>query len=63
MCNQKETDEEKELLAKILTYHVLAGAAVASGDLSDHQELVTLQGESLFAILNHGVFILKESQP
>nr|WP_286943784.1 fasciclin domain-containing protein [Allomuricauda sp.] len=52
-----DTDEEKELLAKILTYHVLAGAAVASGDLSDHQELVTLQGESLFAILNHGVFI------
>jgi uncharacterized surface protein with fasciclin (FAS1) repeats len=52
-----DTAAEKELLAKILTYHVVAGAAVASTDLSDHQEFVTLQGESVFAILNHGVAI------
>ncbi|NKI31873.1 fasciclin domain-containing protein [Croceivirga thetidis] len=52
-----DTAAEKELLASILTYHVVAGAAVASGDLYDHQELGTVQGESLFAILNHGVFI------
>ena len=52
-----DTPAEKELLAKVLTYHVVAGAAVASTDLSDHQELVTVQGESLFAILNHGVQI------
>ena len=52
-----DTPAEKELLAKILTYHVVAGAAVASGDLSNHQEFTTLQGESIFAILNHGVFI------
>ncbi|GMN09431.1 hypothetical protein MTsPCn9_01130 [Croceitalea sp. MTPC9] len=52
-----DTPEEKELLAKILTYHVVAGDAVASADLSNHQEFETLQGESIFAILNHGVFI------
>ena len=52
-----DTPEEKVLLAKILTYHVVAGAAVASTDLSNHQEFTTLQGESIFAILNHGVFI------
>ncbi len=52
-----DTEEEKALLVKVLTYHVVSGAAVASTDLSDHQEIVTLQGESLFAILNHGVQI------
>jgi uncharacterized surface protein with fasciclin (FAS1) repeats len=52
-----DTDEEKALLAQLLTYHVVAGAAVASTDLSDHQEIVTVQGESLFAILGHGVQI------
>ena len=52
-----DTDEEKALLAKVLTYHVVAGAAVASGDLQDHQEIGTVQGESVFAILNHGVQI------
>ncbi|MFD2585774.1 fasciclin domain-containing protein [Croceitalea marina] len=52
-----DTEEEKALLVKILTYHVVAGAVVASGDLSNHQEFTTLQGESIFAILNHGVFI------
>ncbi|MCL6275319.1 fasciclin domain-containing protein [Muricauda sp. 2012CJ35-5] len=52
-----DEDEEKELLAKILTYHVVAGAAVESSDLYNHQRLHTVQGESLFAIINHGVFI------
>ncbi|MGB3150404.1 MAG: fasciclin domain-containing protein [Maribacter sp.] len=52
-----DTEAEKALLAKVLTYHVVAGAAVASADLHNHQELVTVQGESLFAILNHGVFL------
>ena len=52
-----DTDAEKALLAKVLTYHVVSGAAVASGDLSDHQEIVTEQGESLFAVLNGGVDI------
>ena len=52
-----DTPEEKELLTKVLTYHVVVGAAVFSTDLSDHQELHTAQGESLFAILSHGVAI------
>ncbi len=52
-----DTDEEKALLAKILTYHVVAGSAVASSDLYNHQRLNTFQGESLFAIINHGIFI------
>lgn len=52
-----DTAEEKALLAKILTYHVVAGNAVASTDLYNHQRLRTVQGESLFAIINHGVFI------
>jgi len=56
-----DTAEEKALLTKILTYHVVAGAAVASGELYNHQELPTAQGESLFAIINHGVDIRDKS--
>lgn len=52
-----DTADEKALLAKVLTYHVVAGAVVASTDLNNHQEIGTVQGESLFAILNHGVQI------
>lgn len=52
-----DTAAEKAILAKILTYHVVSGVAVASGDLSNHQEIVTVQGESVFAILGHGVAI------
>lgn len=56
-----DTQEEKALLAKLLTYHVVSGAAVASTDLTDHQELVTVQGESLFALTSHGVQIRDKS--
>lgn len=56
-----DTADEKALLATILTYHVVAGAAVASTDLSDHQEIVTVQGESLFALTSHGVQIRDKS--
>jgi uncharacterized surface protein with fasciclin (FAS1) repeats len=55
------TPAEKELLAKVLTYHVVSGAAVASTDLTNHQELVTAQGESLFALTSHGVAIRDKS--
>jgi uncharacterized surface protein with fasciclin (FAS1) repeats len=34
---------------------------VASTELSDHQELVTVQGESLFALTSHGVAIRDKS--
>ena len=56
-----DTDEEKALLAKLLTYHVVSGAAVASTDLTDHQEIITVQGESLFALLGNGVQIRDKS--
>ena len=56
-----DTDEEKELLASILTYHVVSGVAAASTGLTDHQELETVQGESLFAIVNGGVDIRDKS--
>jgi uncharacterized surface protein with fasciclin (FAS1) repeats len=36
-----------DLLTKILTFHVIPGAAVFSGDLSDGQTVTTLQGETL----------------
>ncbi len=52
-----DTPAEKELLAKILTYHVVSGAALASSDLKNHQRLHTVQGEDVTVILNHGVFI------
>jgi uncharacterized surface protein with fasciclin (FAS1) repeats len=52
-----DTPAEKELLAKILTYHVVAGAAVSSGELQNHQRIRTVQGEKVTVILNHGVFI------
>ncbi|MBQ4914471.1 fasciclin domain-containing protein [Maribacter sp. MMG018] len=56
-----DTDEEKALLAKLLTYHVVSGASVASTDLSDHLEIMTVQGESLFALLGSGVQIRDKS--
>ncbi|QLG47293.1 fasciclin domain-containing protein [Costertonia aggregata] len=50
-----DTAEEKALLAKVLTYHVVSGSAIASGDFTSHQELVTVQGESLEAIPGHPI--------
>ncbi|WP_405383308.1 fasciclin domain-containing protein [Maribacter sp. LLG6340-A2] len=57
-----DTDEEKGLLAQLLTYHVVSGAAVASANLTDHQEIVSVQGESFFAILTNGVQIQDKTQ-
>ena len=52
------TPEKKELLATILTYHVVAGAAVKSTDLSNGQEVTTVQGEKLTISLTGGnVFV------
>jgi uncharacterized surface protein with fasciclin (FAS1) repeats len=57
-----DTPEEKALLTRVLLYHVVAGAAVASTDLQDHQRLETQNhGEALFAIINHGVQIRDKS--
>lgn len=52
-----DTEEERALLTSILTYHVVAGAAVFSGDLSEGQEVTTVQGETLSVSLQGGVTI------
>ncbi len=51
-----DTDEEKALLAKVLTYHVV-GAQALSTDLSDGQMIATVQGEDVTVSLDGGVFI------
>ena len=38
---------DKDLLTAVLTYHVIAGEALTSADLTDGQELTTLQGDTL----------------
>ncbi|MCL5246972.1 fasciclin domain-containing protein [Cellulophaga sp. 20_2_10] len=57
-----DTEEEQALLATILKYHVIAGAAVASSDLTDGQVVTTLQGEEITINLNNGVFITDASE-
>ncbi len=53
-----DTPEEKALLIKILSYHVVSGTAAFSTDLSDGQEVPTaLEGETLTISINEGVFI------
>lgn len=51
------TEELQNLLATILTYHVIVGAAAQSTDLSDGQTLATLQGTTLTVATQGGVFI------
>lgn len=50
------TADEKALLAKVLTYHVV-GAKALSTDLSDGMEVTTVQGEKLKVKLSNGVKI------
>ncbi len=47
----------QDLLAVILTYHVVADAAVLSSDLSDGQTITTLQGSTIQVSTTGGVFI------
>ena len=56
-----DTAAEKELLATILTYHVSAGAFVESGDLTDNQEIPTVQGESLVAVTTHEISVFDKT--
>ncbi len=51
------SDDEKQILADILSYHVIPGVAAASTDLTDEQLLKTAQGEEVEVDLNNGVFI------
>lgn len=51
-------DLSDEDITDILTYHVIAGAAVQSGDLEDGQEAETFQGENItVSIEGDNVFI------
>lgn len=52
-----DTDEERELLAEILTYHVVAGVAAESSSLSDGGTVTTVQGENITTRLSGGVSI------
>ncbi|OMP31015.1 fasciclin domain-containing protein [Mangrovimonas sp. DI 80] len=52
-----DTEEERELLGTILQYHVIAGAAAMSSDLSDGQTITTLQGENITVNIDGGVSI------
>merc|ERR1711871_148051 len=50
--------ENKAQLTDVLTYHVVANAAVHSKDLSDGQTIKTVEGHTLLATVNStGVFI------
>ncbi|SNY99398.1 fasciclin domain-containing protein [Flagellimonas pacifica] len=51
------TQELQNLLATILTYHVIPGVGALSTDLSDGQTLTTLQGSTLEVSTQGGVFI------
>ncbi|WP_299528680.1 fasciclin domain-containing protein [Ulvibacterium sp.] len=50
------SEQLQNLLATILTYHVVSGAAVASGDLTADQSVTTLEGGALTVSLDGGVF-------
>ncbi len=52
-----DTEDEKEMLTKILKYHVIAGTTAYSTDLSNEQKITTAQGEDITVNLTGGVFI------
>lgn len=51
------SEQLQDLLATILSYHVISGTAAMSSDLSDGQTLTTLQGAILSVSTQNGVFI------
>ena len=51
-----DTEAERDLLAAILSYHVVAGASVTSDQLSNGQTIETVQGESVTVSTEGGVF-------
>ncbi|MCL4130415.1 UNVERIFIED_CONTAM: hypothetical protein GTU68_017449 [Idotea baltica] len=52
-----DTEAEKDILAKILTYHVVSGAKVLSTDLTDGQEIETVQGANVTISIHDDVFV------
>ena len=53
--------EMKANLAKILTYHVVAGALMAA-DLKDGQKLKTVQGQELSVWMKNGKWMVKDAK-
>ncbi|MEM9142049.1 MAG: fasciclin domain-containing protein, partial [Bacteroidota bacterium] len=56
-----DTEAEQDLLAAILSYHVVSGTAAASGDLSNDQTLTTVQGGTLTVSTDGGVSFIDEA--
>jgi len=48
------TEQLQDLLTSILSYHVVSGASVTSGDLTEGQVITTVQGETLTVSLIGG---------
>ena len=48
--------ENKEMLASILTYHVIAGK-VMSTDLTDDMEVATVNGDTVMIDLDNGIMV------
>eukprot|EP01093_Parvamoeba_rugata_P000543 TRINITY_DN10617_c0_g1_i1.p1 TRINITY_DN10617_c0_g1~~TRINITY_DN10617_c0_g1_i1.p1 ORF type:complete len:624 (+),score=175.80 TRINITY_DN10617_c0_g1_i1:127-1998(+) len=53
--NDFNNEQLQDLLATILTYHVVPGTAVSSSELTAGQSITTLQGENLTVSLTDGV--------
>lgn len=56
-----DTDEEKDLLVKVLTYHVVAGTAAFSTDLSNGQTIETFQGENVGINIKDGTVHVEDA--
>ena len=52
--------ENKALLAKVLTYHVVSGKIMAA-DLRDGQEMTTVQGSALRVSINNGKVMINDA--
>ncbi len=58
-----DTEDEKALLTKVLTYHVVAGTAAFSTDLTNGQAIETVQGENVTVVLtDNGVQIMDATE-
>lgn len=52
-----ETEQDRMLLASILSYHLVSGTEALSTDLTDGQQITTVQGEAVTISLDGGVFV------
>ncbi len=56
-----DTEAEKDLLVKVLTYHVVAGTAAFSTDLSNGQTIETFQGENVGVNIKDGTVHIEDA--